>query len=214
MSQERSKCPGCGELLEQHWRMCPVCGRTTGPSTSGARPEGGIYVSPEVLKGGGGRFGSVEEFADALRMQTESHEASQPRTDWDMIPPEDLPPLPEPREVPPLPSPPSDPTTALFDAIRSRSHSEVERLLQSGADPNAIGRDGWTPLHVAAEIEDSTMINKLVRYGAVLTLSNGVTPWHIAALEKKNPRLGKMLAQIRDRTGGVRYLHRGKRRRR
>jgi hypothetical protein len=221
MSQKQGKCPNCGELLASHWRVCPVCERPIKDMSSGRPEEGGIYVGQEVLKGGG-TFRTVREVEEALRSQAENLTPTQPRIDWANCPPEELPPLPEvgvsPEDLPPLSDPrdlpkasrPSNSPPALIQAIRSRSYAEVEQLLKHGADPNGIGPDGWTPLHAAAEVEERTMINMLVRYGAVLILSNGLTPWHIA-VDRKNPQLASLLAEIRDRTGGVRYLNKSKR---
>ena len=229
-----SSCPSCGQQLKPHWEFCPKCrvrvagsGSTVSSTPGGA--GGGIHVSGKVLGHGQGRsFGSVDELANALSGMGHGSIPARPRADEipplprdvpqkrksDGIPPlpRDLPPKRGSDGIPPLPPLRPDPGNELFRAIRSRDHARVDALLHGGADVNALGPDGWTPLHVAAQMEDSTMINMLVRHGAVLVLSNGVTPWHIAASEKKNPRLAKLLSEVMDRKGWVHARDIGSRR--
>lgn len=61
--------------------------------------------------------------------------------------------------------------TALIGAIRSGQLRATELLLNSGADPNRIGREGLTPVHIAANanlIDRATFVRLLVKHGANL----------------------------------------------
>jgi|GEM_PF-2265252 len=61
--------------------------------------------------------------------------------------------------------------TALIGAIRSGQLKATELLLSSGADPNRIGREGLTPVHIAANaklIDRPAFVRLLVKHGADL----------------------------------------------
>jgi hypothetical protein len=65
-----------------------------------------------------------------------------------------------------------------------RAHWDVVvRLVERGADANAVGWDGGTPLHLAAHHDRPDMIRLLLDAGADLTIQNqwGRTPLHVAA---------------------------------
>jgi uncharacterized protein len=42
----------------------------------------------------------------------------------------------------------------------------VDLLLESGADPDAVQRGGWTPLHSAAHNGDARTVELLLAHGA------------------------------------------------
>jgi uncharacterized protein len=75
------------------------------------------------------------------------------------------------------PTPSADGTTPLHHAVRSNDLPAVERLLRSGANPNAANRYGITPLSLAAESGSSSVFNALLKAGADprATLSGGQT---------------------------------------
>ena len=61
----------------------------------------------------------------------------------------------------------------------------IGMLLQAGADPNSLGRDDWTPLHLAAYFGRFECIDMLLKAGAdPASLTNtGRTPADIASEE-------------------------------
>jgi ankyrin repeat protein len=109
----------------------------------------------------------------------------------------------------------------MYTAIRAGNASEVERLLQRGANPNregAGGLAGGTPLTWAMEQSDITMMTVLINYGAnVNMVYNGVVPldyiynfpqknnWHraqmIELLRKAGAKTGKELDAENKRRG-------------
>lgn len=70
----------------------------------------------------------------------------------------------------------------LIDAIWREKIRDVEALLKSGADVNAVGSKGWTPLMQAAEMENLSIARLLLDRGADVNHSGyrGYTPLHIA----------------------------------
>uniref|UniRef100_A0A8C4Q2K8 SH3 domain-containing protein n=1 Tax=Eptatretus burgeri TaxID=7764 RepID=A0A8C4Q2K8_EPTBU len=75
--------------------------------------------------------------------------------------------------------PNDDGITALHNAVCSGMQSAVVFLLQRGLDVNAADRDGWTPLHCAASINNAVLCKALVEAGAAVlatTYSDHQTP--------------------------------------
>ncbi|MQA91932.1 MAG: ankyrin repeat domain-containing protein [Gemmatimonas sp.] len=63
----------------------------------------------------------------------------------------------------------------------ARSHEIVRRLLASGADVNATGGGGYTPLHLACSRGDAPLVEELLRRGAeIRPTDDGRTPAQIA----------------------------------
>jgi len=61
----------------------------------------------------------------------------------------------------------------------------VRRLCEAGADPRAVGDQGWTPLHFAAfEVNKPGIARALITAGADVSAvdQNGWTPLHVAAV--------------------------------
>lgn len=59
----------------------------------------------------------------------------------------------------------------------------IEILVAAGADINAVGETGFTPLHCAAEQNKPKAISKLLALGAKSTKdSNGQTPLELAQI--------------------------------
>lgn len=59
----------------------------------------------------------------------------------------------------------------------------IEILVSAGADINAIGESGFTPLHCAAEQNKPEAITKLMQMGAVSVQdNNGQTPLELAKI--------------------------------
>jgi ankyrin repeat protein len=73
--------------------------------------------------------------------------------------------------------------TSLGEAISSGNFAEIKRLVKSGADVNALGEDGGSPLSSAAFHGQLEHVRFLLQNGANLTRKNrdGNTPLHVAA---------------------------------
>ncbi|MBN9258886.1 MULTISPECIES: ankyrin repeat domain-containing protein [unclassified Mesorhizobium] len=63
--------------------------------------------------------------------------------------------------------------TALINATIDRERVKAQRLLESGADPNAVDKAGWSALHFAAQNCDAELVQLLVRAGAALETQDG-----------------------------------------
>ncbi|MEZ5289951.1 MAG: ankyrin repeat domain-containing protein [Vicinamibacterales bacterium] len=75
------------------------------------------------------------------------------------------------------------PTSPVADAAMAKEPETVQKLLRSGADPNAAQGDGMTALHWAALHGDTTMADMLLVAGAnvrATTRIGGFTPLHLA----------------------------------
>eukprot|EP00389_Voromonas_pontica_P011556 GDKH01017678.1.p1 GENE.GDKH01017678.1~~GDKH01017678.1.p1 ORF type:complete len:176 (+),score=20.32 GDKH01017678.1:157-684(+) len=60
----------------------------------------------------------------------------------------------------------SDHDTRLCAAVRDNYSAKVVRLLDKGADPNAVGMDGLAPLHIAARDGTCDLVKLLLARGA------------------------------------------------
>lgn len=93
--------------------------------------------------------------------------------------------------------------TPLHRAAASSCEAVVELLLQNGADPNAIGKLGEAPLHIAGSPDIARL---LIRHGAKvhLTDQHGNTPmdW---AIKEKNQELILILAKAIPELGTPNY---------
>ena len=57
----------------------------------------------------------------------------------------------------------------LLKAVAGRQVAEVRKLLESGADPNAAGATGETPLLAAARLGEPDLVRLLIGRGAKAT---------------------------------------------
>lgn len=67
----------------------------------------------------------------------------------------------------------------LFMAVEAGNAAEIERLIASGeADANKADKRGFTPLHVAADLDNSDAVSALIKNGADTEIVNnsGLTP--------------------------------------
>lgn len=76
--------------------------------------------------------------------------------------------------------------TVLHVACESKDeddHKSIEVLLRSGADINAQDRKGNTPLHMACQRINESVVETLLRSGADVSVVNdeGRTPLHVVA---------------------------------
>jgi len=74
-------------------------------------------------------------------------------------------------------------SVGLIDAIKTASTTDVVRLLDEGADPNATEPDGTTALHWTVRGDDVESARRLIDAGAGVNAANryGVTPLALAA---------------------------------
>jgi hypothetical protein len=93
-----------------------------------------------------------------------------------------------------LPPKASHQETALLKAVASRRVDLIERLIKRGAAVNLADQEGWTPLHLAAQMGDLELLALLEKNGASRTVrtKDGKTPLDLAnstqardALKKK-----------------------------
>ena len=70
----------------------------------------------------------------------------------------------------------------LYDAVSGNRISEIEQLLKQGADVNAKDKNGWTPLHQAANKGFPEIVKLLIKNGADVNVKDkdGWTPLHDA----------------------------------
>lgn len=87
--------------------------------------------------------------------------------------------------------------TPLHAAIAGiRDHALIGRLLNQGADVNAVGGAGVTPLHLAASRGDLELVDLLVTHGAVASpMENGRSPADIAE-ERGHPNVAARLREV------------------
>lgn len=64
------------------------------------------------------------------------------------------------------------PESTLLDAAEQGDRATALRLLAGGADPNAAGPDGTTPIMWAAANDDVELVRALIKAGAKVTLAN------------------------------------------
>src|SRR5665213_1679948 len=73
-----------------------------------------------------------------------------------------------------------DNATLLYDAVEQKRQNVATYLLDKGADVNAVTKDGLTPLHMAAQNGDITIITLLLEPGRKTKIdpidSKGWTP--------------------------------------
>ena len=102
-------------------------------------------------------------------------------------------------------------STPLHWAVVGGNPARVQKLLDAGADLNAVDNDGSTPLHIAARArlylggENPAIVQKLLDAGADLNAvdNDGSTPLHIAArgclyLGEENPAIVAIVQKLLD----------------
>ncbi len=84
------------------------------------------------------------------------------------------------------PDTPTGASTSLHTAVGRADASEVQALLDEGADVNARNEDGQTPLHIAAERGEIAVLEALLDRGANIdaTDMNGATPLLLATFNE------------------------------
>lgn len=60
----------------------------------------------------------------------------------------------------------------LLDAIRSNRSEEAKLLIENGANPNAVNREGWTPLLLAVRYDQSEIARLLIGKNADINSAN------------------------------------------
>ncbi|MCY3538150.1 MAG: ankyrin repeat domain-containing protein [Cyanobacteria bacterium MAG IRC4_bin_6] len=83
---------------------------------------------------------------------------------------------------------------ALGNGEEPKGFAGLSSLASDIGEEQPVPKDGWTPLHVAADSETLEVIKVLVDGGADLNARNedGLTPLHVATQER-NPEVVKML---------------------
>jgi ankyrin repeat protein len=87
---------------------------------------------------------------------------------------------------------------ALISAVFTRNERIVSRLVELGADPNAVAPDGegFTPLLLAIELGAANVVHSLLRAGADAELArfDGVTPLMLAVMCERDTVVGELIA--------------------
>lgn len=102
----------------------------------------------------------------------------------------------------------AEPTTDLFDALLESDNKAARSAISKGANVKAKNNDGETPLHVAARVGDSLIMQDLVEAGALVDAINelGQTALHLSAAHGHEEEVRELLrleadSQIRDSLG-------------
>lgn len=87
--------------------------------------------------------------------------------------------------------------TPLHAAIAGiRDHRLIERIIKQGADVNAAGGAGVTPLHLAAARGDRTLVDLLLEHGAMASeMETGQSPADMAE-ERGHPEVAAYLRSV------------------
>jgi ankyrin repeat protein len=109
---------------------------------------------------------------------------------------------------------------ALVTALGNGKFNKVERLIQTGADPNTQDKHGKTPLYYAVYFNRETIVKYLIEKGANVNLRSfdGASLLHVAIIEKADHAIIKLLIEaginvnerhekLRDRNYGLTPLY-------
>lgn len=72
----------------------------------------------------------------------------------------------------------------LIKTVQMGIAEKIHNLIEAGANSHATDKDGWTPLHYAAERDDTECIAVLLAAGADMNAKDneGHTPFHLAVI--------------------------------
>ena len=76
--------------------------------------------------------------------------------------------------------------TSLYYAIRSRNLSLVARILEAGANPNALNEFGETPLMLAASMGSDELVRLLLSFGADESITDATNTYSAATIARAN----------------------------
>ncbi|RYG51006.1 hypothetical protein EON66_11245, partial [archaeon] len=95
----------------------------------------------------------------------------------------------------------TDPDKALWDAVAAGDGPEVDRLVRKGANKEAIGEGGATPLHAACVKGHVACVRVLLDLGAKINATNSIhsTPLH-EAVSKGHAEIVRVLLDAGART--------------
>ena len=84
----------------------------------------------------------------------------------------------------------------LIQAVKSQDAESVRALLKQHVDVNAAQGDGTTALHWAADLDNLTIADVLIRAGAPVNAANdlGATPLYLACRNRSAPMVDRLLA--------------------
>src|ERR1022692_2409681 len=89
----------------------------------------------------------------------------------------------------------SAPDLRLIQAVKAQGEASVRALLKQHVDVNAQQGDGATALHWAANLDNLTIADLLIRAGARVDAANdlGATPLHLACANRSAAMVDRLL---------------------